>query len=214
MKKYPRVPHLPGSNFSEDDISAMDFPEGDFYVFEKLDGANLGISMSESNTLKLQNRGSYLENKRSHPQWDAAKNWSYSMYEVFSALFTNLPKNSVIFGEWLYAKHSIHYTKLESLFVVYDIYVGHETFLPYFEAKLRATEVGLYFTPLITSTSNVENFLLSYNHTPFYSEECEGFIFRNVKNYSEAYKFVNPGFTAGITSHWFDSGLVKNNLKV
>lgn len=214
MKKYPRIPHLPGSNFLEDDISAIGFPKGDFYVFEKLDGANLGISIGEPGVLRLQNRGAYLENKRPHPQWDAAKNWSYSMYEVFSALFTNLPEKSIVFGEWLYAKHSIYYSRLESLFVVYDIYTGHETFLPYPQVRMRAEEVGLCFSPLITSTSNVEEFLISYYHTPLYSDEYEGFIFRDVRKYSEVYKFVNPGFTAGITSHWFDSRLVKNRLKV
>ena len=214
MKKYPRIPHLPGSNLEEDDISSMNFPKGIFYVYEKLDGTNLGISMSSSGDLVFQNRGGFLENKRPHPQWDAAKNWSYSLYENFVSLFSNLPENSVLFGEWLYAKHSIHYTRLESLFVAYDIYVGRDKFLPFPEVKMRITESGFVFSPVITTTDNISEFLMTYMYNPPYSEDFEGYIFRNIKDYSDVYKFVNYNFSAGIKAHWFNSPLTRNLLKV
>lgn len=212
MKKYPRIPHLPGSSVSEDDISAL-FPVGEFYVFEKLDGTNLGISM-RGGELVFQNRGGYLENKRPHPQWDAAKNWAFSLYENFVSLFTNLPSGSVLFGEWMYAKHSIHYTRLESLFIVYDVYVGNDKFLPYPEVRFRTTESGFLFSPVIAQTDNPESFLLTHVHQPLYSDEFEGYIFRNRRNYSDAYKFVNPGFSSGIKEHWFNSPLIRNRLSV
>ena len=40
-----------------------------------------------------------------------------------SDLFTCLrPDRDVLFGEWLYAKHSIHYTSLPDYFLAFDIY--------------------------------------------------------------------------------------------
>lgn len=210
MIKYPRITHVPGSKATIDDITASVFPAGEFYVYEKLDGASLGISM-EDGSLKLQTRGGYLENKRPHEQWDAAKNWTYMNYDILVRFFEGFPRG-VLFGEWLYAKHSIHYTRLESLFVGYDIFTGEGFMTDPLEIAETLKTIGLVPSPILTVTNNLGKFLGSYKHTPLYSEDYEGFIFRNPNG--AVYKYVRPEFEAGIGEHWFNTKLVRNVLHV
>lgn len=44
LMKYPRIPHLPGSNATDDDDErSRSYPEGRFIIQEKLDGTNAAI---------------------------------------------------------------------------------------------------------------------------------------------------------------------------
>jgi ATP-dependent RNA circularization protein (DNA/RNA ligase family) len=208
MIKYPRIPHVPGSKSTEDDIVRSQFPRGEFYVYEKLDGASLGISMVDG-VLRLQNRGGYLENKRPHEQWDAAKNWAYMNYEILIRFFESVP-SGVIFGEWLYAKHSIYYTRLESFFVGFDIFTGKGLVTDPLEIAEIIKTIGLAPSPIVAATNDIEKFLGAYRHTPLYGEEYEGFIFRD--KHGSVYKYVRPEFTSGIKEHWFNTELVRNRM--
>jgi hypothetical protein len=211
MKKYPNIPHIPGSQLASGDMLSDNYPIGEFYVYEKLDGASLGISKT-SKGYRLQNRGAYLEHKRPHPQWEAAKNWVYMNYEVLDRFFEGFPRGT-LFGEWLYAKHSIWYPALESYFIGYDVWTGNEFLPDSLTIQEIITTVGLVPSPIITATNNIAEFLASYTHKPIYdSNEYEGFIFRSVKNHAIVHKWVRPGFLAGSEDGWFGAPLVKNAL--
>lgn len=209
MKKYPRIPHLPTSRATPDDVISGVFPSGEFYVYEKLDGTNLGISMKDGEFV-FQNRGGYLENKRPHEQWDAAKNWSYMNYEILVRFFAGFP-DGILFGEWLYAKHSIHYTRLESLFVGYDIVTGGAFMKDPLEVAETLRTIGLVPSPILTATDDIEKFLGAYKHSPLYSDDYEGFIFRGKGG--GTYKYVRPEFSAGIEEHWFNKPVERNRLR-
>lgn len=53
-------------------------------------------------------------------QWRQLDSWAETHRE---SLFHLLGEQKyILYGEWCYAKHSIHYTKLPNLFVAFDIY--------------------------------------------------------------------------------------------
>lgn len=131
--KFPRTRHLfdaGGNGVSRDDL-LMDKEEADvFYsrrgrqtvvsIEEKVDGANLGISISQSDyRLLVQNRSHYV-NAHTHKQFSGLDQW---LEQHSAGLFEAMePGRHVLFGEWLFAKHSIHYTRIPGYFVAFDIY--------------------------------------------------------------------------------------------
>ena len=135
--KFPRTRHLfdaGGSGVSRDDLLMEPTEEKLFYslpgaqagrkqqvvaIEEKVDGANLGISIGTDMQLYVQNRSHYV-NSKTHKQFSSLDAW---LAENSPALFEMLePNRHVLFGEWLYAKHSIHYTRLPGYFMAFDIY--------------------------------------------------------------------------------------------
>ena len=73
------------------------------YVEEKVDGANLGISI-HNNQIHLKNRSHYITSKY-HEQFKSIDKW---LYQHSQDLWTNLePDRHILYGEWMYACHSI-----------------------------------------------------------------------------------------------------------
>lgn len=119
--KYPRTPHLEGSKEQDDDdLKVVPFDEikGKFLIIEeKVDGANCGISF-EDGTMMLQSRGHYLIGN-DHLQFDMFKSWAFCMQNQFYAVLGN---RYVMYGEWMYAKHTCFYDALPHYFLEFDIY--------------------------------------------------------------------------------------------
>jgi ATP-dependent RNA circularization protein (DNA/RNA ligase family) len=88
-------------------------------VEEKVDGANVGLSVDEQGNLQAQNRGSYLAREASHPQFKPLFRWlEVRRDSLVDTLFPDL----ILFGEWCYAVHSVRYTKLPDWFLAFDVY--------------------------------------------------------------------------------------------
>jgi ATP-dependent RNA circularization protein (DNA/RNA ligase family) len=87
-------------------------------VEEKLDGTNVGIHFTTEGDLVLQCRG-HLITEGMHPQYDLFKQWSAVKRPV---LEERLMDRFILFGEWLYARHSVHYRRLRHYFFEFDIY--------------------------------------------------------------------------------------------
>jgi hypothetical protein len=125
--KYPRTQHLEGSGLqANDDPVTLPFrmlAGQTLTVEEKVDGANCGISFEAPGQLRLQSRGHYLNGGPRERQFELLKSWAarYSA-ELWELLGTRYR----MFGEWLYAKHTVFYTDLPHYFLEYDIY-DHET---------------------------------------------------------------------------------------
>ena len=88
-------------------------------VEEKVDGANIGISLSAGDELRVQNRGAFLAWDSLHPQFKPLPRW---LQAHRLALTDALGSNLILFGEWCYARHSIHYTRLPDWFLAFDVY--------------------------------------------------------------------------------------------
>ena len=134
--KFPRTRHL--FNFgsaSRDDLILDDkhvstflgtcSPDERIILQEKIDGANMGISIDkESLSFKVQNRSHYV-NSKSHAQFKPLDKWLVDNKEDLWSVLThdNLePGRLILYGEWLVARHSIHYERIPDIFVVFDLY--------------------------------------------------------------------------------------------
>jgi hypothetical protein len=123
LVKYPRTPHLVSSRLQPGDEDLDQVPFADLAghtlaVEEKLDGANSAISFAPDGTLRLQSRGHYLTGGPRERHFAPFKAWAAS---VAPALRPVLGPDLVLYGEWLYAKHTVYYDALPHYFCEFDI---------------------------------------------------------------------------------------------
>jgi len=123
IHKYPRTPHLEGSRLQPGDHDLEQVPlaalRGRYLVVEeKLDGANAGISLDADGRLQLQSRGHVLVGGAREKHWDLFKRWAAAHGDALAA---RLGDGLVLYGEWLYAKHTIFYDQLPHYFLEFDI---------------------------------------------------------------------------------------------
>src|SRR6266568_2685880 len=122
--KFPRTPHLFGSKGTDDhkhlaqEESEALLADPSLIVEEKLDGTNVGIHFTLSGRIVLQCRGHEIT-EGMHPQYDLFKQWTSVKRPALEA---TLGDRFILYGEWLYAKHSVHYRKLPHYFFEFDIY--------------------------------------------------------------------------------------------
>ena len=124
LRKYPRTRHLEGSRFQhgDHDLEAVPFKDvrGQFFVVEeKMDGANAGVSFDPDGKLLLQSRGHYLMGGPRERHFDLLKQWAAAHAED---LYLALGDRYIMYGEWLYAKHTCFYDKLPHYFMEFDLY--------------------------------------------------------------------------------------------
>lgn len=124
--RFPRTPHLAwlGADAPRDDkllapSEAKRLLAGDVIVEEKVDGANLGLTVDHSGAMRAQNRGSYLDLDSPTGQWKPLKRW-LAVHQ--HALVATLHSDLMLFGEWCYATHSVRYTRLPDWFLAFDVY--------------------------------------------------------------------------------------------
>lgn len=128
LKKYPRTPHLEGSRLQpgDEDLSQVPFSyiKGKHLVVEeKIDGANTAVSFSEDGELLLQSRGHYLTGGYRERHYNLMKQWANIHQDAF---FDVLGTRYIMYGEWMYAKHTVYYDKLPHYFLEFDIFDREE----------------------------------------------------------------------------------------
>ncbi|THH01221.1 hypothetical protein EW026_g1451 [Hermanssonia centrifuga] len=129
--KFPRTPHLLNLGAaSEDDLvsGSLSLPNdttAHAVVTEKVDGANMGFSLSADRTqIVVQNR-SHFVNPTSHEQFKKLGVWVETHREELYRVLGRDPyfaQRYILFGEWLAAIHSVSYTRLPDWFMAFDLY--------------------------------------------------------------------------------------------
>ncbi|KAI0701247.1 ATP dependent DNA ligase [Cerioporus squamosus] len=129
--KFPRTAHLLdlGSATSDDIVSTILSPMvGDdchVVITEKVDGANMGFSLSADRTqILVQNRSHYV-NPASHEQFRRLGAWvERHRADLMRVLDRDLlfAQRYVLFVEWLAATHSIAYSLLPDWLLAFDLY--------------------------------------------------------------------------------------------
>lgn len=131
--KYPRTEHLPTSKeiewgeaipeqvlLSHHNTIAdiIEHSETSIIIEEKMDGVGLGIGF-DMDKLYIQQRGHifFIEQLP-----DYLKEFAIWLMNHEEALYVLLENRFVMFGEWLYLKHTVFYDALPSHFLEYDIY--------------------------------------------------------------------------------------------
>ncbi|MBQ3284545.1 MAG: RNA ligase family protein [Ruminococcus sp.] len=122
--KYPRTPHIEGSRLQpgDEDLSQIPFRviQGKYIVVEeKVDGANTAISFSPDGELLLQSRGHYIEGGYREKHYNLLKQWASVQKD---SLYCVLGSRYIMYGEWLYAKHTVYYDALPHYFLEFDIF--------------------------------------------------------------------------------------------
>ncbi|KAI0779011.1 ATP dependent DNA ligase [Trametes elegans] len=129
LLKFPRTPHfLDLGCATSDDLVVDRVPvvgDGHVVVTEKVDGANMGFSLSADRTQVLvQNRSHYV-NPASHAQFKQLGRWVDEHRVDLLRVLDRDPlfaQRYVLYGEWLAATHSIPYSRLPDWFLAFDVY--------------------------------------------------------------------------------------------
>lgn len=124
--RFPHTPHLAwlGAGQPRDDKvlspeEASAILTDEVLVEEKVDGANLGLSVDEDGEVRAQNRGTYLNLDAPHGQFKPLRRWiDARRHQIADALYPDL----MLFGEWCYAVHSVQYLRLPDWFLAFDVY--------------------------------------------------------------------------------------------
>ena len=121
--KYPRTHHIEGSRLQpgDEDLDCVPFSEisgRHLIVEEKMDGANSAISFSPEGELYLQSRGHYLTGGPREKHFTLFKQWANTHAHT---LRDRLGERYIMYGEWLYAKHTVFYDTLPHYFMEFDI---------------------------------------------------------------------------------------------
>lgn len=121
--KFPRTPHLEGSRLQHGDEGMGGVPFSQLknrflVVEEKCDGANSGVSFGPGRELLLQSRGHYLSGGGRERHFNLLKQWA-SAHQA--ALYEVLRERYIMYGEWMYAKHTVFYDQLPHYFLEFDV---------------------------------------------------------------------------------------------
>jgi hypothetical protein len=122
--KYPRTYHIEGSGIQkgDEDLSHVPFAYlagKKLIVEEKCDGANSAVSFDDEGALLLQSRGHYLTGGHRERHFNLLKQWA-GIHKT--AFYDVLGSRYIMYGEWIYAKHTIFYNSLPHYFLEFDIY--------------------------------------------------------------------------------------------
>ena len=210
--RFPHTPHLAwlGEGTPRDDkvlspIEAKALLAGEVVVEEKLDGANLGLSLSPEGILRAQNRGQYLADPHAG-QFSRLTAWLALHAEDLHAV---LEPDLILFGEWCAARHSLDYAALPDWFLLFDVYDrSKRRFWSTSRRNALASEAGLFTVPRVSSGRTTLAALkqLVMDTASHYRAELplEGVVVRRESaDWCEARaKLVRPDFAQAIDTHW------------
>ncbi|KZV87192.1 hypothetical protein EXIGLDRAFT_711887 [Exidia glandulosa HHB12029] len=221
LLKFPRTPHLINLGAATDDdivqpLSRTQSQE-EVVITEKIDGANMGFSLSSAGSIVVQNRSHYV-NPASHEQFRRLGAW-VTRYET--ALLRVLgrdamyPERYILYGEWLAATHSIPYTALPSLFIAFDLYDRAErSFVSRELLEGLLTGTGIQLTPVVYRgplPTDDELVRMAGEKSMFYDGQREG-VYVKVERAGKVVqrgKVVRKDFIAG-NEHW-TKGMIRLN---
>jgi hypothetical protein len=178
-------------------------------IEEKVDGANLGLSLGDDGRLRAQSRGHYLD-ARTEGQWKPLWRWLSHRAERLTAVLT---PSLIAHGEWCYAEHSVFYDALPDWFLLFDVY---DRASGRFWSRVRrdewATASGVSTVPLIaTGTFGLSALRKLLGRSRLGSPVAEGIYLRwdDADWLAVRAKVVRPGWVMAGDEQW--SGPLKTN---
>lgn len=225
VMKFPRTRHLANmGSMTKDDLlfnqqELNEFLSMELTIEEKIDGANLGIFYDyESCKIMAQNRSHFVCSSY-HPQFKLLDKWIHNHMTELLQIFD--VGNYLIFGEWVYFKHSIKYTKLPDYFVAYDIYDRtNEVFLSRTEVLrlLEPTSIKVIRT-IYTGRATLDKLKTLVNtDSIYYDGPVEGVYVRGFVDGKVKFrgKIVRSDFICGDVdgnvNHWTKGIYTQNQL--
>lgn len=217
LPKYPRTFHIEGSKGIEES-EAIPFSElqgKPLVIEEKMDGSMVSICFDNSGTLHIRHRNQEVRGT----EFDLMKSW---VAKRLDQLFDLLEDRYVMYGEWLFARHTITYNLLPDYFLEFDIFDRQEN---HFLSTVRRKQI-LQGQP-IHSVHVLDNwryrrksdvvqwaegpsaFGMGHKEGLYIKIEDDGVVQRR-------YKYIRKEFTDAIQKagkHWSELPFVQNQLK-
>lgn len=221
--RFPHTPHLTwwGESPPRDDklLSSAEthaLLAAEVVVEEKLDGANLGLSLGIDGRLRAQNRGQYLVEPYSG-QFARLPAWLARRAETLEAA---LDPGWMLFGEWCAARHSLDYRDLPDWFLLFDVYERSTgTFWSTMRRNAWARDVGLATVPEIfrgrTDLAALRQCMCDIPSRYRSGRALEGLVIRRESNTTclVRAKLVRPDFVQAIDTHWRRRHIEWNQLE-
>jgi hypothetical protein len=232
--KYPSTRHLPWSHGRDTDDTAHTEVEWALNVplvaTLKMDGGNACLLKDTDEPVRARNG-----RQADKDHFDMAKQMYWE-----EDLYSDIPEHLQIFGEWLYAKHSIHYgcncdepcedigPALRDYFQVFGVYdVRFDIWLGWEETVAIADALGLTVAPPATDSYHVGSFDNVQEFWDFFyelSQEVvaqghEGIVVRSAYPFHYGQigerlgKYVREGHVKDDETHWSNRPLVRNELE-
>ena len=219
--RFPHTPHLAWLDegaprddkvLSPNEVKAL--LAGDVVVEEKLDGANVGLSLAPDGSLRAQNRGQYLAEPHAG-QFARLPAWLAQHDEGLRAVLT---PNLILFGEWCAARHSLDYGALPDWFLLFDVYDrSAQRFWSSTCRNALANNAGLVTVQTVLNgktTLTALKQLVTSKQSHYRGGPLEGVIIRReAPEWCEARaKLVRPDFTQSIDTHWRKRAIEWNRI--
>jgi ATP-dependent RNA circularization protein (DNA/RNA ligase family) len=218
--RFPHTPHLawlaPGTPRADKVLAATDVREllsGEVIVEEKVDGANLGLSLGDGGDLRAQTRGHYIGPDDCRGQWSPLPRWLSTRRQ---ALVAALGPHLVLFGEWCHAVHSVRYTRLPDWFLAFDVYDrSRSEFWSVERRNALALRLQLSTVPELGRGRFDVNALKGLlEHSALTAGSPEGLYVRREQggHLQQRAKLVRAEFVQAIDEHWSKRPLEVNQL--
>lgn len=208
-RKFPKTFHFTWSpNLQNDDrmLPSDDILVGKNVVASlKIDGENCCMSREHIHARSISSKD--------HP----SRHWVKSLH---AQIKFNIPENWFLFGENVFATHSIHYRNLPSYFFLFTVVNEQNIVLSWDETKEWAELLGLQTVPpLYEGVWDVERIkACQYDHCPMgWGDSQEGYVVRNSGSFhwdefqSNCGKCVRKDHVQ-TSDHWLNQALVPNEL--
>lgn len=219
--RFPHTPHITwlGDGSPRDDKvlsrqEADDLLADEVLVEEKLDGANLGISLNAKGKLLVQNRGQYLIEPYSG-QFSRLSSW---LGQHSNNLCDFLMGDLILFGEWCAARHSLDYRSLPDWFVLFDIYDRQQQ--KFWSSARRNDLAKSLDLPVVAEVfqgkAALTQLIERLRHCTSYYREGppEGVVVRKQSSgwVQSRAKLVRMEFAQSIERHWRSRGIEWNRV--
>jgi RNA ligase len=229
--KFPRTPHLFGARGTDGDKhlgqqESLDFiANASLIVEEKLDGTNVGVHFTPAGRMVLQCRGHEITTGM-HAQYDLFKQWTMGKRHVLEAM---LEDRLILFGEWLYARHSMHYRSLPHYFFAFDIHdKQRQVFVDSASRLEKLKGTGIVTAPVVHRGPATADELRNLVGRSRFDSAFENPLTGSADNLMEGLylrteeggsvtgrtKFVRPEFVEKVnrSEHWLHHAIVPNLL--
>lgn len=229
--KYPSTRHLPYSHVEDRDDTRHQ-------TLDKFVGVPLvcTVKMDGSNAMLVKDMDEPVRSRRgrdaTHDSFDQLKQlyWEKNVYDA-------LPSHLQIFGEWLYAKHSIHYgcdgscpdecdkrnqgPALDDYFQVFGVFnTKWNLWLSWDAVEYWANEIGFSTTPVVFTNKTFDRVDQIYDlystGEQLVQEGHEGFVIRSQYPFHYGQfgqrlgKYVRENHVQ-TDDHWAHTEIVQNN---